>query len=26
LKFQHYDLPMSEVSHYGILRGHSLIS
>jgi hypothetical protein len=26
LKFEHYDLASSEVSHYGFLRGHSLIS
>jgi hypothetical protein len=26
LKFEHYDLAMSEVSHYGFLRGHSSIS
>jgi hypothetical protein len=26
LKFEHYDLAISEVSHYGILRGHSSIS
>jgi hypothetical protein len=23
LKFEHYDLAISEVSHYGFLRGHS---
>jgi hypothetical protein len=23
LKFEHYDLVISEVSHYGFLRGHS---
>jgi hypothetical protein len=22
LKFEHYDLAISEVSHYGFLRGH----
>jgi hypothetical protein len=26
LKFEHYDLIISEVSHYGFLRGHSSIS
>jgi hypothetical protein len=26
LKFEHYDLAISEVSHYGFLRGSSLIS
>jgi hypothetical protein len=26
LKFEHYDLAISEVPHYGFLRGHSLIS
>jgi hypothetical protein len=26
LKFEHYDLAVSEVSHYGFLRGHSSIS
>jgi hypothetical protein len=26
LKFGHYDLEISEVSHYGFLRGHSSIS
>jgi hypothetical protein len=26
LKFEHYDLAISEVSHYGFLRGHSSIS
>jgi hypothetical protein len=26
LKFGHYDLAISEVSHYGFLRGHSSIS
>jgi hypothetical protein len=26
LKFEHYDLAISEVFHYGILRGHSSIS
>jgi hypothetical protein len=26
LKFEHSDLAISEVSHYGFLRGHSLIS
>jgi hypothetical protein len=26
LKFEHYDLAISEVSHYGYLRGHSSIS
>jgi hypothetical protein len=25
LKFERYDLAISEVSHYGILRGHSSI-
>jgi hypothetical protein len=25
LKFEHYDLAISEVSHYGFLRGHSLV-
>jgi hypothetical protein len=25
-KFEHYDLAISEVSHYGFLRGHSTIS
>jgi hypothetical protein len=25
LKFEHYDLAISEVSHYGFLRGHSSI-
>jgi hypothetical protein len=24
--FEHYDLAISEVSHYGFLRGHSSIS
>jgi hypothetical protein len=26
LKFEHYDLAFTEVSHYGFLRGHSSIS
>jgi hypothetical protein len=26
LKFEHYDLAISEFSHYGFLRGHSSIS
>jgi hypothetical protein len=26
LKFEHYDLAISEVSYYGFLGGHSLIS
>jgi hypothetical protein len=26
LKFEHYDLAISEVSHYGFLRGNSSIS
>jgi hypothetical protein len=26
LKFEHYDLSLTEVSHYGFLRGHSSIS
>jgi hypothetical protein len=26
LKFEHYDLAISEVFHYGFLRGHSSIS
>jgi hypothetical protein len=26
LKFEHYDLAISEISHYGFLRGHSSIS
>jgi hypothetical protein len=26
LKFEHHDLAISEVSHYGFLRGHSSIS
>jgi hypothetical protein len=26
LKFEHYDLAIGEVSHYGFLRGHSSIS
>jgi hypothetical protein len=26
LKFEHYELAISEVSHYGFLRGHSSIS
>jgi hypothetical protein len=26
LMFEHYDLAISEVSHYGFLRGHSSIS
>jgi hypothetical protein len=26
LKFEHYDLAISKVSHYGLLRGHSSIS
>jgi hypothetical protein len=26
LKFEHYDLAINEVSHYGFLRGHSSIS
>jgi hypothetical protein len=26
LKFEYYDLAISEVSHYGFLRGHSSIS
>jgi hypothetical protein len=26
LKFEHCDLGISEVSHYGFLRGHSSIS
>jgi hypothetical protein len=26
LKFEHYDLAIIEVSHYGLLRGHSSIS
>jgi hypothetical protein len=26
LRFEHYDLAISEVSHYGFLRGHSSIS
>jgi hypothetical protein len=26
LKFEHYNLVISEVSHYGFLKGHSLIS
>jgi hypothetical protein len=26
LKFEHYDLATSEVSHYGFLREHSSIS
>jgi hypothetical protein len=26
LKFEHYDLAISKVSHYGFLRGHSSIS
>jgi hypothetical protein len=26
LKFEHYDLAISEVSHYGFLREHSSIS
>jgi hypothetical protein len=26
LKFEHYELAISEVSHYEFLRGHSLIS
>jgi hypothetical protein len=26
LKFEYYDLTISEVSHYGFLRGHSSIS
>jgi hypothetical protein len=26
LKFEHYDLAISEVSHYEFLRGHSSIS
>jgi hypothetical protein len=26
LKFEHSDLAISEVSHYGFLRGHSSIS
>jgi hypothetical protein len=26
LKFEHYDLTISEVSQYGFLRGHSSIS
>jgi hypothetical protein len=26
LKFEHYNLGISEVSHYGFLRGHSSIS
>jgi hypothetical protein len=26
LKFEHYDLAISEVSQYGFLRGHSSIS
>jgi hypothetical protein len=26
LKFERYDLAISEVSHYGFLRGHSSIS
>jgi hypothetical protein len=25
LKFEHYDLAISEVSHYGFLRGYSSI-
>jgi hypothetical protein len=26
LKFEHYDLAISEVSHYEFLKGHSSIS
>jgi hypothetical protein len=26
LKFEHYDLAISEDSHYGFLKGHSSIS
>jgi hypothetical protein len=26
MKFEHSDLAISEVSHYGFLRGHSSIS
>jgi hypothetical protein len=26
LRFEHYDLAISEVSHYGFLRGHSSIN
>jgi hypothetical protein len=26
LKFEHYNFAISEVSHYGFLRGHSSIS
>jgi hypothetical protein len=26
LKYEHYDLAISEVSHYGFLREHSSIS
>jgi hypothetical protein len=26
LKYEQYDLTISEVSHYGFLRGHSSIS
>jgi hypothetical protein len=26
LKFEHYDLAISEVSHYGFLKGYSSIS
>jgi hypothetical protein len=26
LRFEHYDLAISEVSHYGFLRGHSSIT
>jgi hypothetical protein len=26
LKFEHYDLAINEVSHYGFFRGHSPIS
>jgi hypothetical protein len=26
LRFEHYDLAISEVSHYGFLRGHSSVS
>jgi hypothetical protein len=26
LKFEHYDLAISDVSHYGFLRGHSSTS
>jgi hypothetical protein len=26
LKFEHYDLAINEVSHFGFMRGHSSIS